>query len=326
MRRVKRFCAVALCLCLCAAALAGCANQPQQEAKQPLNVYASFYPIYALTRMIVDGAPDVQLHCLVQPQDGCLRGYALSDWDFALLNQSADALVVGGSGLESFESTLYAMGDSGPAVLELSTGMARDNPAAMNLQPDSESHWQDANPHVYMNLDCAAEMLRRIAAGMAVVDAEHESIYLANLEHAEAELNALRKEISEMMGKWTGQRVIVMNEALVCAAQDLGLEIAACYARENGENLEGADLDACLNALRDCDARIVLIERQAPQSLLEALEAAGFAPVRMDTLSTRRADEGAEGYVRALRENAQALEQALQSTSPNPLQDAGGEP
>ena len=86
------------------------------DATKALSVYATFYPIYALTDAVMAGIPDAALHCLVQPQDGCLRNYQLSDWDISLLASGADAVILGGRGLESFESTLTGWGETGPAV------------------------------------------------------------------------------------------------------------------------------------------------------------------------------------------------------------------
>ena len=59
------------------------------------------------------------------------------------------------------------------------------------------------------------------------------------------------------------------------------------------------------------DARVVLVEKQAPSSLVGALEGAGYVVARLDVLSTRRADMGAEGYFAAQQENAEAVSAAF---------------
>ena len=40
------------------------------DAVEELNVYATFYPLYAIAEMILEDVPDARLNCLVQPQDG----------------------------------------------------------------------------------------------------------------------------------------------------------------------------------------------------------------------------------------------------------------
>lgn len=65
------------------------------------------------------------------------------------------------------------------------------------------------------------------------------------------------------------------------------------------------------------DARVVLIEKQAPAALIEILEGAGYVVARVDVLSTGRPDMGADVYFTAQLANAEAIAQAFT--------EAGGE-
>ncbi|MBQ3423728.1 MAG: hypothetical protein IJH38_00820, partial [Clostridia bacterium] len=111
----KAFIAAVLTVFMCCMLLTSCRRLVPEE-EETISVYASFYPIYALADGVTRSVPDVELHCLVQPQDGCLRSYQLSDWDLALLKRGADAVISGGRGLESFEDALFTLGKEGPAV------------------------------------------------------------------------------------------------------------------------------------------------------------------------------------------------------------------
>ena len=102
-----------------------------------------------------------------------------------------------------------------------------------------------------------------------------------------------------------------MNEALVYAAQDYGLEIATTIVRESGERLYDSQFEQCVEMLEQSGAKVVLIERQAPKPLVDELEAAGFAVAQLDVLSTLGETDGAHGYFDALRENARAVAEAF---------------
>lgn len=311
MKRLKPWAWLALLALLCLP-LSACSRQEAapETVSGDLSVYASFYPIYAMADLILDGVDGVNLHCLVQPQDGCLRSYQISDWDLALL-ASADAVIAGGRGLESFESLLYALGEDGPAVSAVLYDMDLVNQRAANTSDDADSHWLEDNPHIYMDVDGAKEIAGRIAATMKLIDPEHEAAYDQNLQAAESKLDALKNELDSTLEHLRGGKVIVMNEALIYSGADFGLEVELCYEHESGEDLAGADLEACLKQLESCVARVILLEKQAPQALQRALTAAGYRVARMDTLSTRRADEGYEGYFQAQRANAQAIIEAF---------------
>ena len=313
MKLLIKSIALLLGMCLLAAALSGCGLHAEEEVPQEpeaLNVYATFYPIYALTALVADGVPDLQINCLVQPMDGCLRSYSLSDWDLALLARSADAVIAGGRGLEAFESTLYALGENGPAVTSVLYNLELATVKPAN-ETGEESHWTDENPHIYMTIDGAIAIAERIAANLAVLDPKYGDLYDKNLQEAQNRLESLRIEMHEVAGGLQGQKVIVLNEALVYAAQEYGLDVELYYARESGEGIYDRDLEACIELLSTCDARVILLEKQAPEALRRALEEAGFRVAALDVLSTRRASEGAEGYFEAQLANARALAAAF---------------
>ncbi len=314
MKLFVKLVALLLCMCLMACTLSGCnqhaATEEASPATEALSVYATFYPIYALTALIADGVPELQINCLAQPMDGCLRSYSLSDWDLALLVRSADAVISGGRGLEEFESTLYALGESGSAIVSVLYNLKLATVKPANAAGE-ESHWTDENPHIYMTIDGAIAIAERIAANLTVLDPKYGDLYAENLENAKNRLESLRKEMHDLTGDLQGQKAIVMNEALVYAAQEYGLDVELYYARESGEALYDRELEDCIELLSGCDARVILLEKQAPETLRRALEEAGFRVAALDVLSTRRESEGAEGYFETQLANARALAAAF---------------
>lgn len=311
MRRALRILSIMLCLCLLSMLLSGCGKkQGEAPTEAVTSIYTSFYPLYAAAEWLLAGIPNVELNCLVQPQDGCLRNYQLSDWDLALLS-SADLILAGGRGLESFESVLYALGENGPAVSAILYNMELTEQRGRNTQEDTQSHWLDANPHIYMETAGMIEIVQRVANTLILFDPAHEDIYRKNLENTLSELNALHDEISAGLSHLKDNQVIVMNEALVYAVREYGLKAAMFYDRESGAGMYDDDLQECLKMLGKSGAQVILIEKQAPQSLCEVLEATGYRLARMDILSTRRASEGAEGYFDAQRANVQAVKDAF---------------
>lgn len=302
--------AVAAVLIMLALALSGC-RPVVAPASQEIYVYATFFPIYALTDAVMRGVPNARLHCLVQPQDGCLRDYRLSDWDVALLSKSADAVIMGGRGLESFESALFAWGESGPAVSAVLYNLRLYNQEDPGTDDEQQSHLIGANPHLYMSVEGAKEIVQSVSAMLVSLDPAYAERYAANTETALAELDALQARANALLADCAGRRVILMNEALIYAAEDYGLEVAEWIDREPGTGLYDDSLQACLERLAGAEAEVVLIERQAPARLTEALEAAGYAVARIDILSTHREKEGFDAYIGAQTANAEAVRDAF---------------
>ena len=302
----------ALALILAALALTGC-RPVVEDAPQRLSVYATFYPIYALTEAVLRDIPDAELHCLVQPQDGCLRNYQLSDWDAALLARGADAVMMGGRGLEGFESALFGWGDGGPAVCALLYNL--ELYADGTKAAEGESHLKGPNPHLYMSMTGAQQMLDSTAAMMVSLDPGYAAQYSENAQSAKTELQAAFDAARELLSDCEGRRVILMNEALVYCARDFGLVIADQVDRESGDALTGEALEKLIERLKNDGADIVLIERQAPQALVEALESANLTVAKLDVMSTHTEGEGFDVYLQILSYNARAMREAFDRAS-----------
>ena len=276
---MRRTVAMALLLLMLASVLSGCRKLVQDE-DGPISVYATFYPIYALTDAVMHGVPDAALHCLVQPQDDCLRAYQLSDWDLALLSRGADAVIAGGRGLESFESTLFGWGEDGPAIAAVLYNLELYNQDQV-VDGEAHSHLQGPNPHLYMSLLGAKQIVESISSTMVSLDPVYSEKYIDN------------------------SRVAIGT--LVYMAQDYSFEVVEWIERETGANFGDNELAIWLERLDKARPDIILIERQSPQALRESLEDAGYAVAVIDVLSTHAEGEGFDRYLEIQGENAQAL-------------------
>lgn len=309
-RFLKRTAAMATAIMLVFCCIACKKASSEAKSAETINVYATFYPLYALTEMITDGVDGVNAMCLVQPQDGCLREYQLSDWDLALLLRSADAVIAGGRGLESFESTLFAFGETGPAITAVLYNMDLAHVHAVGIPDDAESHWSDDNPHIYMSVDGAIDISERIASFMQTSDPRFADVYRDNFDVAAEELRKLQDEMHEIADETAGTKAAVLNEACWYLAEEFELDAVLCYHRESGRDIDNRE--NLIDAVRNSGAELVLIEKQAPYGLVKALEVAGLQVVKLDILSTRSESEGAEGYFEAQLANAEALRAACE--------------
>jgi len=167
---------VLLTLILPALILSGCAPVVKEsDVPEDFGIYASFLPVYMLLDLIIDeDIPGMNLHLLIQPQDGCMRSYALSDWDqYVLMN--ADAVILIGNGFESFDAYREAV-------------MTR------NDMQKAEKAVRDHGEKLRSASDRCAELESRLE-GKKPVD-----ISLVNAAHAEvtAKWNGLDRAVREL--------------------------------------------------------------------------------------------------------------------------------
>ena len=300
-----------LMMLMLTASLLLCGCSPLVDEDQTIDLYASFYPLYALMEGLTRDIPDLHLHCLVQPQDGCLRDYALSDWDLYLLASSADAVIMGGRGLESFESTLFSLGDHGPAVSAVLYNLDLLNQDDAVTSDEEATHFDGPNPHLYMSAAGAVQILESMNASLISLDPEYTAIYEANLEKARSKLEALQKEIQSISESIAGKKAIVMNEALAYTAADFKLETVLTIERESGTALYDSELDVCLETLTKEDAQVILIEKQAPETFVNRLQEAGYTVIRIDIFADHVIPGGFEDYLQTQKKNAEAIADAF---------------
>lgn len=261
------------------------ACRPDKEhADKEKTIYASFYPVYALSKLVLDDIPEIELKCLVQPQDDCLRLYDLSDWDASVLAYDADAVIIAGNGLESFENLLYTFGDNGPAIITATYNTELYTAGEAGNQGD-QTHFAGKNPHSYMSIPLASEMLQTIVNSLKELYPELDEVFDDKLAIAAADFSELEKTIGELYDRLQNTPVIIMNEALIYTARDLGLNIEYIYERESGTTLYGSALEDAISVFNNCDSSVILIEKQAPAELLLALNEAGFRVAEIDIMS-----------------------------------------
>ncbi|MDO4357745.1 MAG: metal ABC transporter substrate-binding protein [Clostridia bacterium] len=293
--------------------LTGCRPLVEDEAISHQTLYATFYPIYAISALILQDVPEMELHQLVQPQDGCLRNYELSDWDLYQVAYNADAVILGGRGLEQFATTLQSLGDGGPAVVTLFQNLTLNNNGAQATDEDA-SHLSDENPHLYLSVRALPEILEGLCAYMTALDPAFSSIYEDNLATANAQAEALISEYDSAMAHMDQSvPVALLNEALIYPATDLELNVVCRIDRESGTVLTGTEWDDALSQIQDAGTEVVLIEKQAPDAMVNRLKEQGFRVALLDILSTGREDMGSSGYFDAMTANLTAIQEVLLS-------------
>ena len=279
-----------------------------EDVPQDKVFYSTFYPIYALTAAIADGAENLEIHCLSQPQDGCIRAYTLSDWDLYMLIYSADAIISGGNGLESFADQLKNLGEKILPVAEVMLGLD-----FYRMNETGEGHFSGENPHLYMSVQGAEMIMENIAGALSLLDEDNADIYEENKIQMQSKLQEIGRTIDKETEVCGNIPAAVLNEALFYTATDCGLKIVDVCERESSEMLYGENLDNCLDNLIESGAKVILIEKQAPLKLIEALEGAGFSVAKLDVMSEMSEKDGAEGYFERLIENAQVVAAACRA-------------
>ncbi len=280
--------------------LSGCIRiDPDLPDPMPITVYTSFFPVYVLAEAITGDIPNLSVYCLTQPQNGCLRSYTLSDWDAALL-AGADVFV--SCGIED-ASFFNALSDT-TATVDLSHNMP-----LIESSGTEESHFDGPNHWYFLSVSGMRSMLAVLAGAMAQLDPDCAALYEANRAAADEKLASLESEMKAVCSSGVPESAILMQEGLEYIAREAGIGQYLIIEREAGAPMGDNEDASALKRMKGSGFSTILIERQAPDSLVRLLEADGFTVIKLDIMNDHLPSDGLESYMNGMLRNAAAIAQ-----------------
>lgn len=296
---------------------------PQRAAAAPaapaLNVLASTYPIWLLTRAVADGVPGVKVRLLVAAGTGCPHDYAPTPADLLRIEQ-ADLIVINGLGMEdAFRDTLARRSahvlDCGAGLGEALAGYAGKLPAAASCGQEHHDHDHaacEANPHVFAGPRLAARMAGSIAEELARRDAAHAGQYRENAARFAAGMRDLLQRLRQLAPQAARPRVLLQHDALAYLAADAGFEVLGIVQAASSDAPTASHLMQLLADARQERPDLLLGERQFTDRTMQMLAQEADIPLlRLDSLASGPEDVPADQYLRVMQNNVSLLEERL---------------
>lgn len=168
----------------------------------------------------------------------------------------------------------------------------------------------EEDPHFWPDPLAVKAILPALAERLAAIDPEGAALYRRNAEAFAAQLDALDRELEEMLAPVKGRGVVLFHPSIVYLLERYGVRLAGVVEELPGKEPSPRHLSALAAQLRRAEARAVLAEPQLnPRSAEVVAEAAG---VKLGTLDPIGGVPGRMTYVELLRDNARTLRAALE--------------
>lgn len=297
MRRIWVLLAAALLVCA-----AGCDAKRglRPEAQDKLVVYASVYPMYDFAAKIAGGNAVV----LQMTPDGAEP----HDWeptpaDIAAL-EKADVFVHNGAGLEHWaDAVLNALQNESLVAVDASAGVAL-------LETGGA-----ADPHVWLSPANAALQMRAIRDALAGADPANADAYNQNYEYYAAELEALDAAFQSTLKRLPNNKIVVAHDAFGYLCDAYGLEQVAVRGFSPDSEPDPARMASVIDYIKKAGGvRVIFYEAGASPAVADAIAretgARTMALSPLEYLTDEQRAGGAD-YFSVMRENLDALEQAL---------------
>jgi zinc transport system substrate-binding protein len=304
------------------AALPGCSKAPSpwEGVGGPPRIVVSIPPLYSFVKQV--GGDHVGVICLCTQTGPHSYEYNTKD---AILLRQADLLLGIGLGLdEKFMDKLqsnsgnpklkYVQLGEQPRLEKLLKKPLEDEHDADKKGHDEHAHGE-WDPHVWLGIDTAKELVNAIADELKKVDAANAADYEKNAKAYCEKLDDLQAEYTKKLKGKKDRKILPMHESLQYFGDSFGLEIAGKIALQPGDTPTAERYKKLLDKCKKEKIRVIAIEPQFEAKAAEVLkEELGKASINaevvlIDPLETADPPNelSADWYLHKMKKNLEAL-------------------
>ena len=280
------------------------------EARDPISIVVTIPVLKDLAEQV--GGPHVRVTSLLSGYEN-EHTYSPKPTDLVSVRKARLLLEIG-MGLEVWVSSLVKnAGGQSLRVVTTSQGVERIRDHAES--PDETHHEGNAgNPHIWLDPENVAVMLRHITEALIEVDPSHAAEFRTNQAAYLQRLDQLQKELSARTQRLSDRRFIAHHPAWPYLAKRFSLDIVGTIHMQSGTEPSALHLQSLIEKIRRDHIKVVVSEIQLSQRIPELL--ARETKAHIVVLTTMPGGvAGTATYLDMLRYNVLQLVSALETTS-----------
>ena len=271
-------------------------------------VVTSFYPVWILTLNLTNGIEDLEVLNLAENTTGCLHDYSLQNSDMAVLS-GADALLINGSGMESFLPVITSAYPELP-VIDATAGLPFLSESDIVEIGEAEKG-EEVNSHLWLDPQRAAGMASNLADGLIRLFPDCEQQITENLNAYRDRLLALDETLREALSG-TQRKVIIFHEAFPYFAEACGLPVAAVINKEPEDSLPTAQLVRVAELIKTGESMPLILKSAEEDPAVNILvNETGVSVCELDPMTSGPEDPPLDYYETVMIQNMKALQDAL---------------
>jgi ABC-type Zn uptake system ZnuABC Zn-binding protein ZnuA len=282
------------------------------EVQEPINIVVTLPVLKDLAERV--GSSHVRVTSLLSGYEN-EHTYSPKPSDLVAVRK-ARLLFQVGIGLEVWVASLVKNAGS-PSLRVVTTshgiGLIRDRadshagPHQANEKPEPRG-----NPHIWMDPDNVAVMLRHITEALIAVDPAHAADFRNNQALYLQQLDQVRNELVNRVKSLSDRRFVAHHPAWPYLARRFGFDIAATIQIQSGAEPSALQLQSLIEKIKKDRIKVIVSEIQLSQKLPELLSKE--TKTRVVVLTTLPGGlPGTETYLDMLRYNVLQLVNALEA-------------
>ena len=223
---------ILLLVCAMVFLLPGCHTNDGQT-----DIVATTKPVYDFTVFLCQNT-GIEVRQLVTENLSCLHDYTLQVRQMRMIEE-ANAVILSGAGLEEF---LHDALQNADHVLDASSEISLICGSHKHEQHESEEHHHAEDPHIWLSVSNAREMVENIYQGLTDLYPEHQVQFAQNLSALQVKFDELDAYGQQAFSNLTSRELITFHDGFSYFAQYWDLKILHSLEEESGSEASAAEL------------------------------------------------------------------------------------
>lgn len=254
-------------------------SQNMDEVDESTVVYASFYPIYNLTKQIAGDKFDVKSFTNLKTES---HGWEPSAKDIAELTNSK-LMFINGAGMEEWEKSIHNSSDIDLVDTSKNLDLIKsdhhhdehDHEHGDKDHHNDENHYKEHehghhedhhhhgeyDPHTWLSPQNGIDQARVIAEKLSEIDPANKEYYMENFNKIENELNSMIDEYTKKFDEVDNKNFLVNHQAFGYLAHDFGLNQIALTSLGSTEEPDAKTLREVIRKAEELDVNTIFYER-----------------------------------------------------------------
>ena len=299
-------------------------------------VAATTYPIWVLTREVVDGT-GIEVGLLTPPDAGCPHDYVLTPNDLMKVSAARKPLLLfkNGAGLDDHICKAALSAGNGIVVIDTGAGIEvigdddddHDHDAEDDHDEEHEGeedhdeheaeghhhhHHGGENGHFFASPYEARKIVATIADELAKSDILHANKFRENAAKLDKRLQILGDEFKAQLEPYASKHVAAQHNVFDYLLRDCGFEMPLAIFADPETTPSPAEITAMTKEFKEHGVKVIFTEPQYPDELAKLIgKETGAAVVKIDPVASGPADPPAGYYFDVMNRNLEIMKKAL---------------
>ena len=304
-----------------------------EKAVSGYGVAATTYPIWVLTREVLDGT-GVEAQLLTPPDAGCPHDYVLTPNDLMKVSAARKPLLLfkNGAGLDDHICKAALSAGKGIVVIDTGAGIeviGGDDDDEHEHEAEHEEHEEHEgeeeheeghhhhhhggeNGHFFASPYQARKIVATIANELAKSDARHANKFHENAAKLDKRLQILGDEFKAQLAPYSSEHVAAQHNIFDYLLRDCGFETPLAIFADPETPPSPAEITALTKEFKEHGVKVIFTEPQYPDELARLIgKETGAAVVKIDPVASGPADPPAGYYFDVMARNLEIMKKAL---------------